>query len=81
MGLQPTSGLVCVCSETLWYAVICPMQGHPLDTRREPSALQGWILDVIDFDPKGSSIFLRILSAEGQSVRPCWTKSKLQGHE
>jgi len=61
VGLQPTWGLVCVCSETLWYAGICPIEDHLGDTRREPSALEGWIHEVFDCDPKGSRAFLRIL--------------------
>jgi len=31
-----------------------PLEDHPLDALREPSALEGWILEVLDCDPKGS---------------------------
>jgi hypothetical protein len=30
-----TQPIVAWCSETLWYAVICPFGDHPLDARRE----------------------------------------------
>ena len=52
MGLEPTWGLVCVCSETLWYAVKCPIKDNPLDARHEPSAIEGWILEVFYCDPR-----------------------------
>jgi len=47
------------------------IEGHPLDARREPSALQGWIRGVLymHFDPKGSRSFLRMFSMEGRGVR------------
>ena len=32
------------------------------DAPREPSALEGWILEVLCCNPKGSRAFLRILS-------------------
>ena len=41
----------------------------PLDPRREPSALEGWILEVLYCDPKGGRAFLRILSMKGRGVR------------
>ena len=42
------------------------MKGHPLDTRREPSALEGWFLDVLYFDIKGSRTFSRIFVQGGE---------------
>jgi len=50
-----------------------------LDARREPSSLEGWILEVLCCEPKGSRAFLRILSTEGRGVRLCWALSKLKG--
>jgi len=47
-----------------------PLEDHPFDARREPSALEGWILEVLCRDPKGRRVFMRILSTEGPSVRP-----------
>jgi len=51
------------------------------DARREPSALEGWILQVLYCDPNGSRAFLRILSAEGRGVRLCWGKPKPKGSQ
>ena len=48
----------------------------PLATRSEPSALKGWILEVLCCNPKGGRAFLRILSTEGRGVRLCWAASK-----
>jgi len=45
-----------------------PIEDHPLATRYEPSALEGWILEILYCDPKGSRAFLRILSTEGRGV-------------
>ena len=42
-------------------------EAHPIDPRHEPSALEGWILEILGCDPKGSRGFLRILSTKGQS--------------
>jgi hypothetical protein len=38
----------------------------------EPSALEGWALEVVHCDLKGSRAFLKIISTEGRGVRPCW---------
>ena len=46
-----------------------PIENHHLAASREPSALEGWILDILHCTPKGSRGFLQILSAEVQSVR------------
>ena len=35
-----------------------------LDDRRKPSALEGWILEILFCDPKGSGDFMRILPTE-----------------
>ena len=57
-----------------------PLEDHPLAVRREPSALEGWTLEVLYCDPKDSRAFLRILSAEGQGVHPLyWAHSKPEG--
>ena len=48
------------------------LEDRPLDTRREPSALEGWILELLYCDPKGRRACLRILSTEGRGVRLCW---------
>ena len=54
--------------------------GYPfLDTRREPSALEGWILEGFHCGQRGSRAFLRILSTEGRGVGLCWAKSKPNG--
>jgi len=55
------------------------LKDHPLDTRREPSALEGWILEILYCDPKGSRAFLRILSTKGRGVRLCLVLSKPKG--
>jgi len=47
--------------------------------RREPSALEGWILKIICCDPKGSRTFLRILCTEGRGVCLCWAHLKPKG--
>jgi len=47
--------------------------------RREPSALEGWILEILHCAPKGSRAFLRILSTEDRVVRLCWALSKSEG--
>ena len=39
-----------------------------LDDRREQSALEGWILEVLYCDQNGSRAFLRILSTDGRGV-------------
>jgi len=54
-------------------------EDDPLDVPREPSALEGWTLEVLYCDPKGSRAFLRILSTEGRGVRLCWEHSKPKG--
>ena len=46
----------------------------PLAARREPSALEGWVLEVLYCNPKGSRAFLQILSTEGRGVRLCWAR-------
>jgi len=51
----------------------------PKAARREPSALEGWILEVLYCNPKGSRGFLRNLSTEGRGVRLCWALSKPEG--
>ena len=56
-----------------------PVEDRPLAARREPSALEGWILKILYCDPKGSRGFLEILSMEGRGVRLCWEKSKTKG--
>jgi len=74
MGLQPTWGLVCVRARSSLDKLKCPIKDHPLDARREASALEGWILDILwcdPNDPKGSSALLRILSTEGRRVCLC----------
>ena len=48
-----------------------PLEDHPSAACREPSALEGWILEVIYCDPKESKAFLRILSTEKRSGRLC----------
>ena len=49
-----------------------------LAARREPSALEGWILEVLYCNPQGSRAFLRILSTEGRGIRLCWALSKFK---
>ena len=60
-------------------ANLTALEDHPVDTRREPSALEGWILEIRYCDPKGSRAFLRILSTERRGVRLCWAKLKPTG--
>ena len=49
------------------------------DPRREPSALEGWILEILGCDPKASRAFLRILSTEGRGVGLRCEHSKPEG--
>ena len=49
----------------------CPIEDHPLAFPREPSALEGWIKEILYCDPKGSRAFPRTLSTEGRDVRLC----------
>ena len=39
--------------------------------RRGPSALDGWIIEVLCCDPEDCRALTRILSMEGRRVRPC----------
>jgi len=59
--------------------ITCPIDDHPLDARREPSALEGWTLEVLYCDPKGGRAVLRIFSTEGRGVRLCWAPTKPKG--
>ena len=43
--------------------------------RREPSALEGWILEIPSCDPKGSRALLQIFSTEGRDVGLRWEHS------
>ena len=43
-----------------------PREDHPLAARREPSALEGWILEVLYCDPKVSRAFMRFVPTEGR---------------
>ena len=52
---------------------------RPLCHRWEPCALEGWILEILCCDPKGSRAFLRVLATEGRGVGLCWEKSKPKG--
>ena len=56
-----------------------PLEDHPLDTHREPSALYCWILEILYCDPKGRRALLRIPSTVGRSVCLSWAKSKPRG--
>ena len=51
----------------------------PLAARREPSALEGWILEVLHCNLKGKRAFLWILFTERRGVRLCWALSKPEG--
>ena len=51
-----------------WSSVTGPIEDHTLAHRREPSALEGWILEILSCDPKGGRTFLLILSTEGRGV-------------
>ena len=53
-----------------------PLEDHPLDPRREPSALEGWIREILCCDPKGSMAFLWMLSTEGRGAGLCWAHSR-----
>ena len=57
-----------------------PLEDHPLDPRCEPSALEGWVLEIICCDPKGNRAVLRILFTEGRGVR-LWALSTPKGPE
>ena len=54
-------------------------EDHPLDTRREPSALYCWIFEILYCNPKGRRALLRIPSTEGRSVCLCGAPSKPKG--
>jgi len=56
-----------------------PFEDHPLVARRELSALEGWILEVLYCDPKGSRAILRLLFTERPDVRLWWAHTKSQG--
>jgi len=81
MGLvEADLGSWCACETVpLWSNTHAPLEDHPLDPRREPFALEGWILEIFCCDPKGSRAVLWILSTEGRGVRLCWEKSKPKG--
>ena len=44
----------------------------PLAACREPSALEGWILEVLHCNLKGNRAFLWIIFTERRDVRLCW---------
>ena len=41
-----------------------PLGDHPLATRREPSVLEGWILEIFYCKPKESKAFMRTFFME-----------------
>ena len=51
----------------------------PLDARREPFALEGWIRKILYCDQNGKRAFLRILSTERRGIRLCWEHPKPKG--
>ena len=55
------------------------LEDYPLATRREPSALEGSVLEILCCGLKGRRAFLRILSTGGRGIRLCWAKSKPRG--
>jgi len=58
MGLQPTWGPgVCVSMATIGVSSHTTIEDHPLDTRREPSALESRTLEVLHCNAKGSRVF------------------------
>ena len=65
-GLARCFRASCTCFGDTSYA---PFENHPSDARREPSALEGRLLEILYCDPKASRAFLRILSTEGRVVR------------
>jgi len=46
MGLQPTRGLVCMRGRSFLDDLKYPIEDHTLAHHREPSALEGWILEI-----------------------------------
>ena len=71
--------LVCMPARASFAQLTYPLEDHPIHARREPSVLQGCILESLFCDPKGSSTFLRTLSTTGGDVRLCWALLKPQG--
>jgi len=71
LDLQLNCCLMCVCSETLWYATMSPIKDHLVAARCEPFAPRGWTLEVMYYDLKGIKAFLQNLSTEGRGVRLC----------
>ena len=56
-----------------------PLEVLPLATRLEPTALEGWTLELPQCGPKGSRAFVRILSTEKRGVCLWWAHSKPEG--
>ena len=52
-GVRVSMGTVCISAQI-------PLEDHFFAHRREPSALEGWVLAILCCDPKGSMIFQRI---------------------
>ena len=54
---------------------------NALNARRQPSPLEGWILEVIYCGPKGSRAVLWVLFTEGRGARLCWALLTPEGPE
>ena len=79
-SLKPSWGSdVRVSMEIIGIPSHATLEDHPLDPRREPSALEDLILEIFCCDPKESRACLRILLTKGQRVRLRWATSKLKG--
>ena len=70
IGLRFGKGPVAILSRILRKGEVFAYVGRNQNLKdlQEPFALEGWILEILCCDPKGSRAFLRILSTEGQ---PC----------
>ena len=81
MGLvEANLGPLCVCERVPdGDSSNTPFKDHPLDTRRQPSALEAWTLKALCCDPEGSSAVLRILSSEGRGVCLFWATQNSKG--
>ena len=51
---------------TSWYTFACPIEDHPLDARRAPSALEGWILRSFIATRKGVGRFCGSFLRKGE---------------
>jgi len=65
--LKADLGPWCACETVpLWSNSHVPLEDHPLVARREPFALEDWILESLYCDPKGSGLFCGSFLRKGE---------------